>query len=173
MNSGDAWFANASINGTSFKFLMDTGVSKSVMSLRRFMSIPDLFRPQLYNTRMRFQVANAEVISFIGVAHVTIQMYGYMFNLPIFVCDLGEIDCIFGWTLERKQSSLHVHEQAGFGSMLINRMNQNNCLGAIAMLYVIFDQFRELNLNVQSDNCRSSLCKENHVQKMEWITGPL
>ncbi len=31
-----------------------------------------------------------------GVAHVTIQMYGYMFNLPIFVYDLGEIDCIFG-----------------------------------------------------------------------------
>ncbi len=31
-----------------------------------------------------------------GVAHVTIQMYGYTFNLPIFVCDLGEIDCIFG-----------------------------------------------------------------------------
>ncbi len=23
-------------------------------------------------------------------------MYGYTFNLPIFVCDLGEIDCIFG-----------------------------------------------------------------------------
>ncbi len=23
-------------------------------------------------------------------------MYGYTFNLPISVCDLGEIDCIFG-----------------------------------------------------------------------------
>ncbi len=34
INSGDAWFADASINGTSFKFLMDTGASKSVMSLR-------------------------------------------------------------------------------------------------------------------------------------------
>ncbi len=96
MNSGDAWFADASLNGTHFKFLMDTGASKSVMSSRRFMSIPELFLPQLYNTRMRFQVANAEVISFMGVAHVTIQMYGYTFNLPIFVCDLGEIDCIFG-----------------------------------------------------------------------------
>ncbi len=31
-----------------------------------------------------------------GVTHVTINMYGYTFNLPIFVCDLGEIDCIFG-----------------------------------------------------------------------------
>ncbi len=44
---------------------------------------------------MRFQVANKEVISSMGVAHVSIQMYGYTFNLPIFVCDLGEIDCIF------------------------------------------------------------------------------
>ncbi len=31
-----------------------------------------------------------------GVTHVTIQMYGYTFNLLIFICDLGEIDCIFG-----------------------------------------------------------------------------
>ncbi len=50
-----------------------------------------------------------------------------------------------GWTLERRLVSLHVHEQAGFGSTLINTMN--NCLGAIAMLYAIFEQFRELNLN--------------------------
>ncbi len=34
MNSGDAWFADASVNGTSFKLLMDTGAYKSVMSLR-------------------------------------------------------------------------------------------------------------------------------------------
>ncbi len=31
MNSGDAWFVDVSVNGTSFKFLMDTGASKSVM----------------------------------------------------------------------------------------------------------------------------------------------
>ncbi len=31
-----------------------------------------------------------------GVAHVTISMYCYTFNLPIFICDMGEIDCIFG-----------------------------------------------------------------------------
>ncbi len=58
MNSGDAWFANASINGTPFKFLMDSGASKSVMSSIRFMSIPDGFRPQLCKTRQIFQVAN-------------------------------------------------------------------------------------------------------------------
>ncbi len=45
---------------------------------------------------MKFEVANAEVLSFMGVAHVTIQMYGYTFKLPFFICDLGEIDCIFG-----------------------------------------------------------------------------
>ncbi len=55
MNSGDAWFADASVRGTSFKFLMDTGASESVMSLSRFMSIPEVFRQQLYNTKMRFQ----------------------------------------------------------------------------------------------------------------------
>ncbi len=43
MNSGDAWFADASVNGTYFKFLMDTGACKSVKSSRRFMSIPELF----------------------------------------------------------------------------------------------------------------------------------
>ncbi len=96
MDSGDAWFAEAFVNGTRFKFLMDTGASKSVMSSKRFMSIPEPFRLHLCNTRMKFQVANGEVISSMGVAHVYIQMYGYMFKLPIFVCDLGEIDCIFG-----------------------------------------------------------------------------
>ncbi len=96
MNSGDAWFADAFVNGTSFKFLMDTGASKSVMSSKRFMSIPEMLLSQLYNMRMKFQVANKEILSSICVAHLTIQMYGYKFNLPIFVCDLGEIDCIFG-----------------------------------------------------------------------------
>ncbi len=96
MNSGDAWFADASVNETSFKFLMDTGASKSVMSSKRFMSIPESLRPQLYNTRMRFQVANGGVLSSTGVAYVTIQMYDYTFHLPIFICDLGEIDYIFG-----------------------------------------------------------------------------
>ncbi len=33
-SSCDAWFAHASVNGTSFKFLMDTGASKSVMSMK-------------------------------------------------------------------------------------------------------------------------------------------
>ncbi len=60
------------------------------------MSIPDKFQSQLHNTRMKFQVANGEVISSTGVDHVTIQMYGYTFKLPIFVCVLGEIHCIFG-----------------------------------------------------------------------------
>ncbi len=92
----EAWFANASVNGTPFKFLMDSGASKSFMSLKRFMSIPELFRPKLCNTRMKFQVANGEVLNAIVVAHVCIQMYGYTFKLPIFVCDLGDIDCIFG-----------------------------------------------------------------------------
>ncbi len=74
MDSGDAWIADTSVNGASFKFLMDTGVSKSVMSSKRFMSIPEMFRPQLYNTRMKFQVANGEALSSLGVTHVTIQM---------------------------------------------------------------------------------------------------
>ncbi len=36
LNSGDAWFADATVNGTAFKFLMDTGASKSVMSMKCF-----------------------------------------------------------------------------------------------------------------------------------------
>ncbi len=31
-----------------------------------------------------------------GVAHIAFQMYGYNFKLPIFVHDLGDLDCIFG-----------------------------------------------------------------------------
>ncbi len=31
-----------------------------------------------------------------GVAHVSIEMYRYTYKLPIFVCDMGYIDCIFG-----------------------------------------------------------------------------
>ncbi len=135
MDYGDAWFADGSINRINFNFLMDTGTSKSVISSKCFMSIPDMFRPNLCNTRMKFQVANAEVLSSICVAHVSIQMYGYTFKLPIFVCNLGDIDCIF------------VHEQAEFGSMQMKMMNQNNCLGVAAMLYTIFVKFRELNLN--------------------------
>ncbi len=96
MDSGEAWFANASVNGTPIKFLMDSGASKSVMSSKRFMSVPELFQPKLCNTRMKFHVANGEVLNAIGVAHVSIQMYVYTFKLPIFICDLEDIDCIFG-----------------------------------------------------------------------------
>ncbi len=95
MDSGEAWFANASVNGTSFKFFMDSGASKSVMSSKRFMSIQELFQPKLCNTRMKLQVANGEVLNAVGIAHVSIQMYGYTFKLPIFVCNLGDIDSIF------------------------------------------------------------------------------
>ncbi len=42
MDSGDACFADASVIGTAFKFLMDTGASKSVMSSKHFMSIPEI-----------------------------------------------------------------------------------------------------------------------------------
>ncbi len=96
LNSGDAWFADASVNGTPFKFLMDTGASKSVMSMKYFKSVPVLFQPELFNTRMKFQVANSEVLASMGVAHITICMYGYTFNLPIYVCDMADLDCIFG-----------------------------------------------------------------------------
>ncbi len=74
MNSGDAWFADTSVNGTSFKFLMDKVARKSVMFSKLFMSIPESLRPHLYNTSMIFQVANGEVLPSTGVAHVTIQM---------------------------------------------------------------------------------------------------
>ncbi len=43
MDSGEARSANASVNGTPFKFLMDSGASKSVISSKWFMSIPELF----------------------------------------------------------------------------------------------------------------------------------
>ncbi len=66
------------------------------MSMNSFKTIPELFRPQLHNTRMRFQVANREVLPSMGVAHVMICMYGYTFNLPIFVCDMRDINCIIG-----------------------------------------------------------------------------
>ncbi len=102
MNSGDAWFADASVNGTKFKFMMDTGASKSVMYMKSFKSIPKLFRPQLHNTRMRFQVANGEVLPSIVVAHVTICMYGYTFNSFV----TWETLIVFlGWTLEQRQAS--------------------------------------------------------------------
>ncbi len=69
---------------------------------------------------------------FQGVTHLTIHMYGYTFNLPIFVCDWERSIVYLGWMLDKKLVSLHVHGQAAFGSTLINTMNQNNCLGAIA-----------------------------------------
>ncbi len=31
-----------------------------------------------------------------GVAHISVHMYSYNFKLSIFVCDLGDLDCIFG-----------------------------------------------------------------------------
>ncbi len=82
------------------------------MSMKRFMSFPELFLPKMYNTRMRFQVRNGEVLAFMGVAHVTINMYGYTFNLPMYVCDIGEIDCIFG---------LDAGTDAGIHYMYMNR----------------------------------------------------
>ncbi len=108
MDSGEACFANASVNGTPFKFLRDSGANKTDMSSKWFMSIPELFRPKLCNTGMKFQVANGEVLNAIGVAHVSIQMYGYSFKLPIFACDLGDNDAYLGWMLEKRPVSSHV-----------------------------------------------------------------
>ncbi len=42
---------------------------------------PKLFQPkfsQLCNTRMKFQVANREVLNVMVVAHVSVQMYGWV-----------------------------------------------------------------------------------------------
>ncbi len=44
-------------------------------------------------------------------------MYGYTFKLPIFVCDMEDIDCIFGLDAGIEAISLHVHKQAEIGSM--------------------------------------------------------
>ncbi len=43
MDYDDSLFAEASVNGTSFRFLMDTGAGKSVMLSKQFMSIPEMF----------------------------------------------------------------------------------------------------------------------------------
>ncbi len=112
--------------------------SKSVMSSKRFTSVPELFRPKLCNTRMKFQVASGEVLNSIGVAHVSIQLYGYTFKLPIFVCD---IDCIFEM-LEKRPVLSNVYEQAESGLTQMSMVNQNSCLGVVVMLYAIFEQFR-------------------------------
>ncbi len=62
IDSDDICLSDASVNGITFMFLMDSGVSKRVMSSKWFMSIPDFFRPNICNTRMKFQVANEEVM---------------------------------------------------------------------------------------------------------------
>ncbi len=101
----------------SSSLYMDSGASKSVMSSKHFMSIPELFRHKLCNTRMKFQVANGEVLNAIGVGHESIQMHRYTFKLAIFVCDLGES-----------------------GLTQMSMMNQNSCLGVVEMLSAIFEQ---------------------------------
>ncbi len=40
-----------------------------------------------------------------------------MFKIPIFVCDFGDIDCIFGLDAGKVAVSSHEHEQAEFDSM--------------------------------------------------------
>ncbi len=96
---------------------------------------------------MKFQVANGEVLNAIGVAHVSLQLYGYIFKLPIFVCDMETSIAYLGWMLEKKPVSSHVHEQAESGLIQTSMVNQNSCLGVVVMLYAIFEQFRGLNLN--------------------------
>ncbi len=64
------------------------------MSSKRFLSIPEMFRPKLNNTRIKFQDANREALNAMGVTHVSVQMHGYKFKF--FVSDLGDIGCIFG-----------------------------------------------------------------------------
>ncbi len=43
IDSDNTYLSDASFNGTIFKVLMDSGESKSVMSSKWFMSIPDFF----------------------------------------------------------------------------------------------------------------------------------
>ncbi len=60
------------------------------------MPIPETFEPNLCNIRMKFQIANIKVINSMGIAHIAIQIYGHNFKLPIYICDLGDLKCIFG-----------------------------------------------------------------------------
>ncbi len=92
--------------------LLESGASKSVISSKRFMSIPELFRLRLCNNRMKFQVANGEVLNDIGVAHVSKQMYGYTFKLPIFICYLETLIAYLDRMREKRLVSSLVHEQA-------------------------------------------------------------
>ncbi len=55
------------------------------------MSNPEIVRSKLCNTRITFQVASGEVINSMGVAHISVQMYGHIFKLPIFVCDFVDL----------------------------------------------------------------------------------
>jgi len=50
MNTGEAWFVSSEVNGIPMDFLVDTGAAKSVMSYKRYMSIPDNKRPKLQKT---------------------------------------------------------------------------------------------------------------------------
>ncbi len=96
---------------------------------------------------MKFQVANREVLTSIGVAHVSIHMYGYTFKLPIFVYDLGDIDCIFGLDTGKVAGIITFARTDRIWFNANEHENQNSCLGVIAMLSAIFKQYRELNLN--------------------------
>ncbi len=112
LDSGEAWFANGSVNGTPFKFVMDSGASKSVMSLKLFMSITELFQSKLCNIRMKFKVANGELLNAIGVAHASTKMYWYTFKLSIFFYDLRDINCIF-WLDAGKEAGFITCAQTG------------------------------------------------------------
>ena len=88
LDTGESWFAETVTCGVPMNFLMDTGASKSVMSHRKFMSIPETERPRLGKMNVKFQVANGEVIAALGGAHMAIDLYGHKFRLPIFLFNL-------------------------------------------------------------------------------------
>ncbi len=41
---------------------------------------------------MKFELATGEVKDSIGITHISVQMYGHIFKLSIFVCDLGGLE---------------------------------------------------------------------------------
>ncbi len=89
------------INGKMYNFLIDSGVSKSVISRNFYDSLPEP-KPSIQNTNIKLHEANGCVNKAADMCHLPVTLtFGTLIKsiyLPVFICHFlsPNVNCVFG-----------------------------------------------------------------------------
>ena len=89
------------IYGEKYDFLLDTGASKTLMDYTTYLKMKHV-KP-LNKTKIKFQVANGEIMESLGVIHLPLDLNDGLISIKktweVYICKKLPTSCIFGFEL--------------------------------------------------------------------------